>query len=291
MTLLGGVDRMIDIDANMSMSWAPPLSFAINVARLSRDQIDGKFFTSAFVGLVLVGTLIGMTGIAIHWIRANFNKKMFTEFMGRFLPKLFPRYGYSLVEETDEEAADCDSMVMAEMLRVQKSKGTSRPFAVKIQNLVKKFGPTRVIDGLYLGLDFGECFGLLGPNGAGKTTTINMLTGAMEASSGQIQICGVPIVPNTSGISKLISVCPQHDVVWPDLTVEEHLVLFARIKGASNIQERVWVQRVAELVGLDGDSFRSRAGALSGGMQRRLSVAMAVLGGKLDDGECVITGN
>jgi ABC-type multidrug transport system ATPase subunit len=82
-----------------------------------------------------------------------------------------------------------------------------------------------------LGIQRGECFGLLGPNGAGKTTTINMLTGFIEPTSGTGIVEGLDIRSDMPVIYKLMGVCPQHDLLWEQLSGREHLRFYGRLKG------------------------------------------------------------
>ena len=87
------------------------------------------------------------------------------------------------------------------------------------------------VKSLTLGIERGECFGLLGPNGAGKTTSINVLTGFLEPSSGYAIVEGLDISVDMLKIYKLMGVCPQHDLLWEQLTGEEHLLFYGRLKG------------------------------------------------------------
>jgi ABC-type multidrug transport system ATPase subunit len=82
-----------------------------------------------------------------------------------------------------------------------------------------------------LGIQRGECFGLLGPNGAGKTTTINMLTGFIEPTAGTGSVEGLDIRSDMPQIYKLMGVCPQHDLLWEQLSGREHLRFYGRLKG------------------------------------------------------------
>jgi ABC-type multidrug transport system ATPase subunit len=133
------------------------------------------------------------------------------------------------------------------------------------------------VKGVSFGIPKGECFGLLGPNGAGKTTVISMLSGSVDVTNGEASICGLDVRSQMKDIHKVLGVCPQFDIVYQELTIEEHLLLFARIKGIKRGLERGLVRNVAEAVGLDGDPFRTQAKNLSGGMRRRLSLAIALV--------------
>jgi ABC-type multidrug transport system ATPase subunit len=128
--------------------------------------------------------------------------------------------------------------------------------------------------------------GLLGPNGAGKTTTISCLTGHTSISGGSARVAGYDAETQLDSMWNSLGVCPQFDTIWDEVTVQQHLMLYARLKGLgsrggsfnSGAKLRAAVQQVAEKVELDGDCFRQAARALSGGQRRRLSIAIALIG-------------
>ena len=155
-----------------------------------------------------------------------------------------------------------------------------RKFAIVLQRLKHVFASTGhvAVKDLSLALSFGECFGLLGPNGAGKSTTMTILSGALRASFGDQYVMGKKLSDDTSSIYEYVGVCPQFDVVWNDLTVAEHLEFQARQRGVPPHRLSSDVQQAAIAVGLDGDGFYTKAGELSGGMRRRLSIAMSIVG-------------
>lgn len=141
-----------------------------------------------------------------------------------------------------------------------------------------KSGPKVAVRNLSFGICRGECFGFLGINGAGKTTTLKMLSGDIHQTSGEATIEGLSIRTEQSAIRQHIGYCPQHDALLELLTVREHLVLFARIKGVTGHKS---VERVvdAKLSQLDLWNFADKtAGSLSGGNKRKLSVAIATIG-------------
>jgi ABC-type multidrug transport system ATPase subunit len=131
---------------------------------------------------------------------------------------------------------------------------------------------------LYLAVAANETLGLLGPNGAGKSTTLSVLSGVLSPTSGRCVVGGFDVSTELSSVYTHLGVCTQHDVVWPDLTVRQHLQFYARVKGVSSAYEGPLVQRIAEMVRLDGDPFWQPASALSGGMKRRLSLAVSLIG-------------
>lgn len=135
------------------------------------------------------------------------------------------------------------------------------------------------IKGSWLAIEQDQLFCLLGPNGAGKTTTINCLTGVLPPTHGDALVYGQSI-RSTGGMDKirsLMGVCPQFDVLWPELTGAEHLTLYGRVKGCGWKGVEPESARLLEKVKLTYAAGQ-RTGAYSGGMKRRLSVAIALLG-------------
>jgi len=149
---------------------------------------------------------------------------------------------------------------------------------IQIQGIGKKYedGPWAVKE-ITFGVHKGECFGLLGPNGAGKTTLISMLSGYISKSYGYARIGGFDVTHQNEQAREVLGVCPQFDYLFDELTVEEHLLLYGRIKGLPIDLEHFIVHRVACFVGLDGDAFLKKTAGLSGGMKRRLTIALALL--------------
>ncbi|KAJ1561309.1 hypothetical protein HK405_004291, partial [Cladochytrium tenue] len=138
-------------------------------------------------------------------------------------------------------------------------------------------GPKIAVRDVTFAAERGRVLGLLGPNGAGKTTLISILTGLYEASSGSATLAGLSRSTQLSEIYKVIGICPQFDILWEDLTVEEHLYFYARLKGVNKSQENLAVSRSLAQVSLSRLSHRlSRS--LSGGEKRRLSIAIALVG-------------
>lgn len=144
---------------------------------------------------------------------------------------------------------------------------------LKINGLQKSYGSRSVLQGLSLQIPPGEIYGLLGPNGAGKTTTINILCNLLKADGGTIEINGWPVSEATK---RWIGVAPQENLIYRSLTCAENLDFFARIYGLSKIDRQERVQRCLSDVGLS-DRAHSPAETLSGGMQRRLSMAIALI--------------
>jgi ABC-type multidrug transport system ATPase subunit len=138
--------------------------------------------------------------------------------------------------------------------------------------------PKTAVWGVNLAIEYGETFGLLGPNGAGKTTLLETLSGLAVAQTGRALVGGADLSLDLKRALGLLGVCPQFDVVWPELTVADHLLLYARLKGIPAPQQRAAATLAATKVGLDGDAFLQKSRELSGGMRRRLSIAAALVG-------------
>ncbi|KAI0515530.1 hypothetical protein KFK09_008195 [Dendrobium nobile] len=157
--------------------------------------------------------------------------------------------------------------------------------AIICDNLKKKYpgrdgSPEKLaVQGLSLAVPCGECFGMLGPNGAGKTSFINMMTGLLTPTSGTALVQGLDIRSNMDEIYASMGVCPQHDLLWETLTGREHLLFYARLK---NLKGAALIQAVEESLKsvnlLHGGVADKQVGKYSGGMKRRLSVAISLIG-------------
>ena len=148
--------------------------------------------------------------------------------------------------------------------------------AIKTTSLVKRYKDVTAVNKLDLEINRGELFSLLGVNGAGKTTTIKMLTGLTKPTEGDAVVGGHSITKEPEQVKGLIGVSPQETAVAPNLSVKENLELICGIHGFS--KEKT-MEKIAELAAqFDLDSvLRRKAGKLSGGWQRRVSIAMALI--------------
>ena len=149
--------------------------------------------------------------------------------------------------------------------------------AINIQNLTKKYKDTVAVDGLNLTIQQGELFSLLGVNGAGKTTTIKMLSCLTSPTGGDALVMGNSIVTASSAVKAVLGVSPQETAVAPNLSVLENLELMCGIYGFSKEKQQEKISQLVSDFAL-GEILRKRAGKLSGGWQRRLSIAMALIG-------------
>ena len=149
--------------------------------------------------------------------------------------------------------------------------------AIEIRGLSKQYRDVTAVDHLDLTVHRGELFSLLGVNGAGKTTTIKMLSCVTMPTEGDALLLGQSITRDTARVKALIGVSPQETAVAAGLTVQENLELLCRIHGFSKDKRQAKTRELTERLGLSA-VLRKKAGKLSGGMQRRLSIAMALVG-------------
>ncbi|MBQ8862417.1 MAG: ABC transporter ATP-binding protein [Clostridia bacterium] len=148
--------------------------------------------------------------------------------------------------------------------------------AIEIRALCKKYGTKFAVEELSLDIKEGELFSLLGVNGAGKTTTIKMLSCLVSPTSGDALLLGKSIAGEENEIKKIIAVSPQETAVAPNLTVCENLMLMAGIHGFSREESKERASALAKKFGLT-EILSQKAKTLSGGWQRRLSIAMALI--------------
>lgn len=149
-------------------------------------------------------------------------------------------------------------------------------YAIETKDLCKSYKSLKAVNKLNLTVNEGELFSLLGVNGAGKTTTIKILCGLTKESGGEAFICGKSIDTNRDEIKRIINVSPQETAVAPNLTVRENLELIAGIYGYTGDSLVKRVEEVTEQFSLE-EVMSQRAKTLSGGWQRRLSIAMAII--------------
>ena len=147
---------------------------------------------------------------------------------------------------------------------------------IRTENLTKRYKDVTAVDNLNLTIEAGELFALLGLNGAGKTTTVKMLSALTRPTSGDAFVGGHSVTANPAAVKGLIAVSPQETAVAPLLTVRENLALMCGIHGYSKAQTADKVTELTRLFDLQSVLNR-KAATLSGGWQRRVSIAMALV--------------
>ena len=148
--------------------------------------------------------------------------------------------------------------------------------AIEIKSLTKRYKDVVAVDGLSLSIREGEMFSLLGVNGAGKTTTIKMLSCLTEPTDGDAYLLGKSIRRDSADVKSLIAVSPQETAVATGLTARENLEFICGIYAFSKEKKQAKIKELTDLLGLESILSR-KAGKLSGGWQRRLSIAMALI--------------
>lgn len=149
--------------------------------------------------------------------------------------------------------------------------------AIKTVGLTKKYKDIVAVDQLNIQVEQGELFSLLGVNGAGKTTTIKMLSGLTRPTGGDAFLNGKSICNDIAAVKSVIAVSPQETAVAPGLSVCENLELMCGVHGFTKNKRNAKIAELTELLGLKA-VIKKKAGKLSGGWQRRLSIAMALAG-------------
>lgn len=148
-------------------------------------------------------------------------------------------------------------------------------FILETQSLTRRFNSFVAVDGINLGINQGEIFGFLGPNGAGKSTTINMLCGLLKPSSGEVLYNGRRLHKN-GNISNFIGLCPQENIIWPDLTPLEQLQYMGVFYNLTAREAKLKAKTLLIDMGLE-EKRNVLASKLSGGMKRRLNICLALI--------------
>lgn len=147
-------------------------------------------------------------------------------------------------------------------------------YSIKTKNLTKKFKDKVAVNGIDLLIKEGELFSLLGVNGAGKTTTIKMLSGLILPTSGEILIDNMDVKENIFKIKQILNVSPQETAIAPNLTVKENLEFMAGVYQINNREDKI--NDLIKQFKL-GEILNKKAKTLSGGWQRRLSIALSLI--------------
>jgi ABC-2 type transport system ATP-binding protein len=151
-----------------------------------------------------------------------------------------------------------------------------RPCAIAVEKIVKRYGDFEAVKGVDFQVAEGEIFGLLGPNGAGKSTLIRMMTTLIPVTSGRALVAGHDVAKDPDAVRRLIGVIPQALTSDPDLTVEENLLIYAKLYSVPRVQREKNIAAVLEAVDLT-KWRRAQTKTLSGGMRRRLEIARGLV--------------
>lgn len=227
---------------------------------------DFPYYTSALCCLAFL-TILYLAG-AFHLDRLNI--------------LTIPEIKHELADESkfDKDVSEERRRINA----MDETEISSGDHALVIKGLRKVFPPKKIgappleaVQNLCLGLARGEVFGLLGANGAGKTTTISMIIRALYPSAGNIHVCGVSVLDQFCGATKHLGVVTQHNTLFDNMSCVDHLYLFARLRGVPNSQIKATVEE--NIRQLELAPYKNKlAKQLSGGMKRKLCVAIALIG-------------
>ncbi|MFZ0467424.1 MAG: ABC transporter ATP-binding protein, partial [Thiogranum sp.] len=147
---------------------------------------------------------------------------------------------------------------------------------IRARGLCKQFADRKAVDGIDFDVYPGKCFGFVGPNGAGKTTTLRMAMGLTPLSGGTLTVFGQSITDHASEVRRRVGIVPQADNLDPDFTIEENLYIYASFFRLSRAQVEPRIDALLDFMAL-GDRRRAKIDTLSGGMQRRLTIARALI--------------
>jgi ABC-2 type transport system ATP-binding protein len=145
------------------------------------------------------------------------------------------------------------------------------------RDLHKSFNEQKAVNGVSFTIRKGEIFGLLGPNGAGKTTTIRMLSTVLEPDEGEVTVGGHSLRHDAEAVRSIIGVCPQELALYEDLSALDNMVFFGRMAGLDGKDARAQAMTHLELMGLV-ERARGKVAKFSGGMKRRINLAIALMG-------------
>ena len=147
---------------------------------------------------------------------------------------------------------------------------------LSVQNLSRQYGPIVVVHNVTLQLRRGEVLGLLGPNGAGKSTTLRMLTGNLAPTGGSVEICGVDLLEKPQEAKAHVGFLPEIPPLYLDMTVDEYLLLVARLHRVRKEAIKVALENVKQRCGLEQHG-KNLIGMLSKGYQQRVGIAQAII--------------
>ncbi len=147
---------------------------------------------------------------------------------------------------------------------------------IRVENLRKNFGAVHAVDGISFHVAAGEIYGLLGPNGAGKTTTISCLAGLLKPDAGRLLLNGVDVAAEAVRARRALGVVPQETAIYETLTARENVAYFADLHGLRGPEKKRAVDEALDRVGL-ADAGKQQSRAFSGGMKRRLNLAIGLV--------------
>ncbi|PRP84606.1 hypothetical protein PROFUN_09279 [Planoprotostelium fungivorum] len=272
------------MEAPAYLMWLTPFSMIRGVFVISSSIIDPNRTALSFSDIwhgelvQVYAWLIGMS--IINFLATLYLHNILPQDHGTREPFLFPIYHMVDLFTRHKRMGNRTSLLggITETTPL-KSRASSHEDGdiLVVDNIEKKYPGKIALRGVSLTLSDGECLGLLGPNGAGKSTLAHILCGILPPSGGSATIAGYDIFTHIHAARKVMGFCPQSEIVWQEMTVEEHLIFYIRIKGISKYYEDEECDRILSLVGLISEK-KKRSSALSGGMKRRMAIAISLIG-------------
>jgi ABC-type multidrug transport system ATPase subunit len=241
-------------------------------ALLVLDQ-TGPFIAVVFAALLDVAFWGGMLVLLDRRSQRPLKKCKDEKGVPRWLPR-----GSTEADDVRAERQLIESLAPDEAARryAVVARGVKRRFVARSGSGADKH--VMAVRGVTFGIERGECFGLLGPNGAGKSSLIGLLSGTIEPDAGSLIVNGCAVPAERQRMYRSIGVCPQFDCLWDLLNGREHLALFGGVRGLSPAQIARHEADVCRTLGLDLELMERRVSKLSGGMRRKLTLSIALLG-------------
>lgn len=285
-------------------AFVPSIAFSQGFAVIAQLEANEVGVTLATVGSTVNGTTFGrvlgmylLGTLLLTLVFLYLDRVMPSEYGQRLHPLffLFPQWWrrgqhrYQTLGGASEEDVELGPLASAshvEPLSDEQASLVRGGKSISVRNLCKLYGNKVAIESLTVDVFVGQVTTLLGHNGAGKTTLLGILTGLLEASSGEGSVLGCDIGREMDKIRRSLGFCPQQNVLFPELTVLEHLMLFSRIKTGDTLKGsalREHCLKVATEIGL-ADKVATHSSKLSGGQKRKLCVGNAVVG----DGDVIL---
>lgn len=199
---------------------------------------------------------------------------MWSPSLRRFVPQIYSHHSSN--PHFSKGTEDFSSVPTQQGEFFEKEPNNLTP-GIQIHNLRKVFGQKAAVRNLTLNMYNDQITVLLGHNGAGKTTTMSMLTGMFPPTSGTAIVCGHDIKTDMDGVRESLGLCPQHNIIFDELTVREHLYFFSKLKGLKHEAINEEIEKYVELLELKPKAD-AKSATLSGGMKRKLCVGMALCG-------------
>ena len=279
---------MLALDANAPIKWlgslSSPTALALGIATLVRGG-QGQALSFQVYSTMSAVVMLCADTVLYFCLAWYFDQVIPGEYGVRQHPLLCLRRAVCCTDPVLEPSADHEEGALRDSdVESVPAEGQSAD-RIDVLGLSKVFAAPACTRGeevhalrnVCLTIYSGEIFALVGKNGAGKSTLISLLTGLFPPTSGHAVVCGLRSDQCMPQIRRMVGYCPQHDVLFPQLTVQEHLRVYAGIKGVAWEALDSAVARVLDMLGL-GDSAETEAEVLSGGQKRKLSLGIALIG-------------